>query len=62
MGTINFEPYKYLGTNITGFRMIDPSQSDVINTIGDWVHGELRYGRNLDLDENTLPVRPFRFI
>jgi len=56
MNTINFEPFKYLGTNITGLRMIDPTQSETINTVGDWVYGELRFGRNLDLTENTLTL------
>ena len=60
MNTINFEPFKYLGTNITGLRMIDPTQSETINTVGDWVYGELRFGRNLDLTENTLTVWRFR--
>ena len=59
MNTIDFEPFKYLGTNITGMRMVDPMQSETINTIGDWVYGELRFGRNLDLNENSISVRMF---
>ena len=57
MNTLDFEPFKHYGTNITGFRMTDPLQTETINTIGDWVYGELRYGRSLDLTENTLTVR-----
>jgi len=56
MNTLDFEPFKHYGTNITGFRMTDPLQTETINTIGDWVYGELRYGRSLDLTENTLTL------
>lgn len=34
--TINWEPFKYAGTNITGVRFFDPSSADVQEVLKFW--------------------------
>lgn len=57
MPVINLEPFKYSGANITGFQLIDPARQEVSNVISDWIHGELRHGKVLNLTEKSLQVR-----
>ena len=41
---VNLEEFKYGGTNVTAFRLLDPERDEVRQVVSDWMHGELRYG------------------
>ena len=56
MHVIDLEKHKYDGANITGFQIIDPGKAEITNAIGDWVYGEMRHGRTLELTEKSLKV------
>ncbi|XP_065349388.1 glutamate receptor ionotropic, kainate 2 isoform X1 [Cloeon dipterum] len=44
--TVDLEEFKYGGTNITAFRLVDPDRADVIKVMRDWAYGsETRFGR-----------------
>ena len=53
---VNMEPFKFSGANITGIQLVEPHRSQVVDIVADWVYGEMRYGRTLDLTEKSLPV------
>ncbi|XP_059485780.1 glutamate receptor ionotropic, kainate 2 isoform X1 [Neocloeon triangulifer] len=47
--TVDLEEFKYGGTNITAFRLVDPERADVIKVMKDWAYGsESRFGRKPD--------------
>uniref|UniRef100_A0A336L6S2 CSON001092 protein n=1 Tax=Culicoides sonorensis TaxID=179676 RepID=A0A336L6S2_CULSO len=46
--TIDLEEFKYGGTNVTAFRLIDPDSLKVQQTIRAWELGEQKLGRKLD--------------
>ncbi|KAK2714937.1 glutamate receptor ionotropic, kainate 2-like isoform X3 [Artemia franciscana] len=54
--TVDLAEFRDSGVNITGYSIIDPTKSEVANAVSDWVFGELRYGRALDLTEKKLTV------
>lgn len=46
MHIVDLEEFKYGGTNITAFRLVDPDRADVIKVMRDWAYGsESRFGR-----------------
>ncbi|XP_012273725.1 glutamate receptor ionotropic, kainate 2 isoform X1 [Orussus abietinus] len=51
--TIDLEEFKYGGTNITAFRLVDPEKPEIQKVVHDWIHGEGRYGRKLDMGQGT---------
>ena len=53
---VNLERFKFTGANITGLQLIDSERAEVVDTIADWIYGEMRYGRTLELTEKTLTV------
>ena len=59
--TINLEEFKYGGTNITAFRLVDPENVEVQNAINNWVTGESRLGKKLDLKTQVSLKSIFRF-
>lgn len=46
---MDLEEFKYGGTNITAFRLVDPEKPDIQKVVREWIYGEARYGRKLDL-------------
>lgn len=53
--TIDLEPYKYGGTNITGFRLFDPNDKEVIRTVEE-LNIFANESGNLQDNMATLPV------
>jgi hypothetical protein len=53
---VNFDKVKYTGANITGVQLVDMTNTETANIVANWVYGEMRYGKNLDLTEKTLRV------
>ncbi|XP_011304733.1 glutamate receptor ionotropic, kainate 2 isoform X6 [Fopius arisanus] len=47
--SVDLEEFKYGGTNITAFRLLDPEKPEIQNTVQEWIFGEQRYGRQLQL-------------
>ncbi|XP_066999463.2 glutamate receptor ionotropic, kainate 2 isoform X3 [Anabrus simplex] len=43
--SVDLEEFKYGGTNITAFRLVDPEKPEVQKVVRDWMYGEARYGR-----------------
>lgn len=46
---MDLEEFKYGGTNITALRLVDPEKPELQRIVRDWVSGEQRLGRKLDL-------------
>ena len=53
---VNLDDFKYGGTNLTAFRLLDPDRDEVKQVVQDWIFGELRYGRKLEAHEQTIKV------
>ena len=53
---VELEEFKYGGTNISAYRLVDPDLEDVQNVVQDWVLGELRYGRKNPFQGKTIKV------
>ncbi|XP_044006778.1 glutamate receptor ionotropic, kainate 2 isoform X4 [Aphidius gifuensis] len=49
--SVDLEEFKYGGTNITAFRLLDPEKPEIQNTVQEWIYGEQRYGRQLDMGQ-----------
>jgi hypothetical protein len=47
--SVDLEEFKYGGTNITALRLVDPEKPELQKVVQNWVYGELRYGRKVDL-------------
>lgn len=57
MHTIDLEPFKYGGTNITGIRFFNPDDTEIKNMLRIWTEGELATnGKLLDITEDMLHV------
>lgn len=50
------EDFKYVRTNITSLRMVDPGSQEVQNVVQDWIFGEMRKGRVLTLTAQEVTV------
>lgn len=55
--TINLDEFKYGGTNITAFRLVDPENPEVAQAIHNWTIGEARLGKKVDF-KTAVSVRP----
>ncbi|XP_049532370.1 glutamate receptor ionotropic, kainate 2 isoform X1 [Anopheles darlingi] len=57
--TINLDEFKYGGTNITAFRLVDPENPEVALAIRNWTAGEARLGRKVDFKtaENVTVIK-----
>ena len=53
---VNLDEFKYGGTNLTAFRLLDPDKPEVQQVVQDWIHGELRFGRKLDVAGQGVKV------
>lgn len=53
---VELEEFKYGGTNISAYRLVDPELEDVQNVVQDWVLGEMRYGRKIPFQGKTIKV------
>ncbi|XP_070517537.1 glutamate receptor ionotropic, kainate 2 isoform X2 [Cardiocondyla obscurior] len=51
--TVDLEEFKHGGTNITAFRLVDPEKPEIQKVIQDWIYGEKRYNRELDMGQNS---------
>ncbi|KAL0275564.1 UNVERIFIED_CONTAM: hypothetical protein PYX00_003378 [Menopon gallinae] len=51
--TVDLEEFKYGGTNITAFRLVDPEKPELQKVVQDWIYGEMRYGRKLDVGSSS---------
>ena len=47
--TVDLDEFKHGGTNITAFRLVDPEKTQKV--VQDWIYGEQRYNRKLDLGQ-----------
>ena len=56
MHLVNLDKFKFSGVNITGVQLIDPGRLETSNAVAEWVYGEQRFGKTLELSESTLPV------
>ncbi len=59
---VNLDEFKYGGTNLTAFRLLDPERDEVKQVVQDWIFGELRYGRKLEPHEQTIKVNKQLFV
>ncbi|XP_050080616.1 glutamate receptor ionotropic, kainate 2-like isoform X3 [Anopheles maculipalpis] len=57
--TINLDEFKYGGTNITAFRLVDPENPEVAQAIHNWTIGEARLGKKVDFKtaENVTVIK-----
>lgn len=53
---VNLDEFKYGGTNLTAFRLLDPERAEVKQVVEDWIYGEMRYGRKLDTSSTSVKV------
>ena len=62
MQTVELEDFKYGGTNITGYRLIDPKDPDVQRVVENWKRGERYFvmSNNVKLGK-ALKVRKTEF-
>ena len=54
---VELEDFKYGGTNISAYRLVDPDLEEVRNVVQDWVIGEMRFGRKIPFQGKTINVR-----
>ena len=40
---VDLEDFKYGGTNITAFRLVDPAHPEVVSVVRTWREGEMRF-------------------
>lgn len=53
---VELEDFKYGGTNVTAFRLVNPELDVVRNAVKDWVIGEELYGRKIPFTGKTIKV------
>ncbi|PBC34948.1 Glutamate receptor, ionotropic kainate [Apis cerana cerana] len=51
--SVDLEEFKHGGTNITAFRLVDPEKQDIQKVVQDWIYGEKRYNRELDMGQSS---------
>ena len=56
--SIDLEDFKYGGTNITAFRIVDPNNPEVINVVRNWVLGEKRFPSRKVSASPFIKVKP----
>lgn len=47
--TIDLDEFKYGGTNITAFRLVDPGRPELQKILKEWTNDELHAGRKSDI-------------
>lgn len=47
--SVDLEEFMHGGTNITGFRLVDPENTQKV--VQEWIYGEQRYNRVLDMGQ-----------
>ncbi|XP_077295100.1 kainate-type ionotropic glutamate receptor subunit 1D isoform X2 [Arctopsyche grandis] len=52
--SVDLDEFKYGGTNITAFRLLDPEKPEIQRVVKDWVYGEARLGRKLQLGPTSV--------
>ncbi|XP_074099238.1 kainate-type ionotropic glutamate receptor subunit 1D isoform X7 [Cotesia typhae] len=57
--SVDLEEFKYGGTNITAFRLVDPEKPEIQKVVQDWIYGEQRYGRQLDMGQTHNKSAPY---
>jgi ionotropic kainate glutamate receptor 2 len=57
--TVDLDEFKYGGTNITAFRLVDPNNPDVQQTVQNWTFGEAKLGKKVEfgISENTSVIK-----
>ncbi|XP_055710635.1 glutamate receptor ionotropic, kainate 2 isoform X2 [Phlebotomus papatasi] len=50
---VHLDEFKYGGTNITSFRLVDPEKPIVQDTIDTWIYGETKSGRKVPFGKMT---------
>ncbi|KAI4498717.1 hypothetical protein M0802_006184 [Mischocyttarus mexicanus] len=55
--SVDLEEFKHGGTNITAFRLVDPEKPEIQRVVQDWIYGEKRYNRELDMGQTSNKVR-----
>ena len=54
---VNLEEFKYGGTNLTAFRLLDPERAEVKQVVEDWIYGERqKIGRKLETADMSIKV------
>lgn len=53
---VDLEEFKYGGTNITAFRLVDPEKPEIQKVVRDWMYGESRFGRKMDMPSASVRV------
>ena len=54
---VNMEEFRYGGTNVTAFRLLDPEREEVKQVVQDWIYGEMRFNRLSDSATPGFKVR-----
>lgn len=48
--------FRYGGTNITAFRLVDPEQENIQQTIRNWEIGEQKLGKRIDFRNKVISL------
>lgn len=56
---IPLEEFKYGGTNVTAFRLLDPERDELKQVVRGWISGELRYGRKMEEASHVIKVNNY---
>ncbi|XP_076630842.1 kainate-type ionotropic glutamate receptor subunit 1D isoform X3 [Colletes latitarsis] len=51
--SVDLEEFKHGGTNITAFRLVDPEKPEIQKVVQDWIFGEKRFNRELDMGQSS---------
>lgn len=54
--TVNLDEFKYGGTNITAFRLVDPDSPSVQQTVRNWTQSEAKLGKKVDFGYENISV------
>lgn len=54
--TVNLEPFQYGGTNITAFRLVDPDNSLVRQTVKNWTASDVKIGKKVNYNHDNASV------
>lgn len=54
--TVNLEPFQYGGTNITAFRLVDPDNNLVRQTVRNWTASDSKVGKKFSTNHDNTSV------
>lgn len=54
--TVNLEPFQYGGTNITAFRLVDPDNGLVRQTVKNWTAADTKIGKKVNFGHDNSSV------